>query len=89
MNPILIFTYIWSAVSILDIINNKAYKHCRRTLRTGAPGNKFQLVYCYKIYFPASIFLRILIQISYFLYCFAALVTLAKYIWIHVLVDLP
>lgn len=84
MNPFLIFTYIWSAIVILDIINNRVYKRCSRTLRYGMPGSKFQLVYCRKVYFPLSTVLRVLIQVSYFLYCFAALVILAKYILIHV-----
>lgn len=84
MNPFLIFIYIWSIIVILDIINNRVYKRCSRTLRYGMSGSKFQLVYCRKVYFPLSTVLRVLIQVSYFLYCFAALVTLAKYIWIHV-----
>ena len=84
MNPFLIFTYIWFAIVILDIVNNRVYKRCSRTLRYSMPGNKFQLVYCRKVYFPLNMVLRILIQVSYFLYCFAALVTLAKYIWTHV-----
>lgn len=84
MNPFLIFTYIWSIIVILDIINNRVYKRCSRTLRYGMSGSKFQLVYCRKVYFPLSTVLRVLIQVSYFLYCFTALVTLAKYIWIHV-----
>ena len=87
MNPFLIFIYIWSAIIILDIINNRVYRHCIRSLRYGMLGSKFQLVYCHKVYFSLNMVFRALIQVSYFLYCFAALVTLIKYIWIHVLVD--
>lgn len=88
MNPFIIFIYIWSAIVILDIINNKAYKRCSRTVRYGMPANKLQLVYCHKAYFLLSIIFRVLLYVCTFINLFAGLVTLAKYIWIYVLVDL-
>lgn len=84
MNPFLIFIYTWSAIVILDIINNKAYKRCSRTLRYGMPASKFQLVYCRKVYSLLSIIFRVLLYVCTFLNLFAALVILAKYIWVHV-----
>lgn len=84
MNPFLIFIYIWSAIVILDIINNKAYKRCSRTLRYGMPASKFQSVYCRKVYSLLSIIFRVLLYVCTFLNLFAALVILAKYIWVHV-----
>ena len=84
MNAFLIFTYIWSAIIILDIINKRVYKHYSNPLKSGMPERKYQLIYCYKVYTPLDMFFRVLTKFFYFFYCFAILVVLAKYIWINV-----
>lgn len=84
MNVFLIFTYIWFTIIILDIINKRVYKHYSNPLRSGMPGRKYQLIYCYKVYTPLDMIFRVLTKVFYFFYCFAILVVLAKYIWINV-----
>lgn len=84
MNAFLIFTYIWSAIIILDIINKRVYKHYSKSLRCGMPGRKYQLIYCHKVYIPLDMIFGVLTKVFNFFYCFAILVILAKYIWINI-----
>lgn len=84
MNAIIIGSYIWSVFILLEITNKRIYEHYHKTLRTGAMGTKFQHLYCYKIYTPMKILLRVLVNTCYFIYCFIGLVYLAKYIWTHI-----
>lgn len=80
MNAFLIFTYIWSVIIILDIINKRVYKHYSKPLRSGMPGRKYQLIYCYKVYTPLDMIFRVLTKVCYFFYCFTILVVLEIYL---------
>lgn len=81
MNVIYILGIIWPIIALTSIANSLIFKYCKRTLRTGASGTKFQRFYAYKFHHRTYCIIYMANLLCVIIGCCILCVYIIKYIW--------